>query len=117
MFTEDSNVEITKDKKSPASIYVISADGNINSVSDGGTIKLRGNSTALADKPAYNISFTNEQKVFKNAVADSAEVTVYPYGYNTLAPYNTYTYEQHVEYLKDWLKTRNEWICSQWNIN
>lgn len=69
VFTEDSNVKITKEKKSPASIQVISADGNINSVSDGGTIKLRGNSTALADKPAYNISFTNEQKVFKNAVA------------------------------------------------
>ena len=49
--------------------------------------------------------------------ADSAEVNIYAYGYNTVSPYNTYTYSQHVNYLRTWLKNRNEWICTQWGIS
>lgn len=48
---------------------------------------------------------------------DSAEFRVYPYGYSTLSPYINYTYEQHIEYLANWLKTRNQWLCSQWGID
>lgn len=58
---------ITKENKTPASLTIISGEGIVNTVSDGGTIKLRGNSTALADKPAYNISFSSKQQVFTDA--------------------------------------------------
>lgn len=67
VFTDDTNAKITKETKTPGSITIISGENTINSVSDTGTIKLRGNSTALADKPAYNISFSSKQKVFANA--------------------------------------------------
>lgn len=48
---------------------------------------------------------------------DSAEYNYYPYGYNTLSPYINYTYEQHIDYLENWLKERNQWLCSQWGID
>lgn len=48
---------------------------------------------------------------------DSAEYKYYPYGYNTLSPYINYTYDQHVEFLKNWLQKRNEWLCTQWGID
>lgn len=67
VFTDDANATITKNAKTPGSITIISGEGEVNSVSDVGTIKLRGNSTSLADKAAYNISFNTKQKVFANA--------------------------------------------------
>lgn len=48
---------------------------------------------------------------------DSAEITWYPYSYGTVSPYNTYTYDQHVAYLRTWLQNRNEWMCTQWGID
>lgn len=69
VFTDDSNATITKNAKTPGSITIISGEGDVNSVSDTGTIKLRGNSTALADKPAYNISFSSKQTVFTGAAS------------------------------------------------
>jgi hypothetical protein len=50
-------------------------------------------------------------------VADGAEYRVYRYSYSTDSPYNTYTYDQHISYLENWLKNRNEWICTQWGID
>lgn len=69
VYTEEDNPLITKEEKTDASITIISGEAAVNSVSQTGTIKLRGNSTALADKPAYNISFDSKQKVFENANA------------------------------------------------
>lgn len=54
---------------------------------------------------------------WSESAADGAEYSIYPYSYSTVAPYNTYTYAQHVDYLRTWLQNRNEWICSQWGIN
>lgn len=54
---------------------------------------------------------------WSESTADGAEYSVYPYSYSTVAPYSTYTYEQHIDYLRTWLQNRNEWICAQWNIN
>lgn len=54
---------------------------------------------------------------WSESVVDSAELKYYPYSYGTVAPYNTYTYDQHVEYLENWLKSKNEWICTQWGID
>lgn len=65
--TDEENPTITKENKTPASITVISGEEAVNSVSNSGTIKLRGNSTALADKPAYNISFSKKQELFSGA--------------------------------------------------
>lgn len=67
VYTEDDNPLITKENKTPASITIVSGEDGVNSVADSGTIKLRGNSTSLADKPAYNISFSSKKKVFENA--------------------------------------------------
>lgn len=54
---------------------------------------------------------------WSESTPDSAEFIYYPYGYNTLSPYINFTYNQHVEYLINWLKTRNQWLCSQWGID
>ena len=54
---------------------------------------------------------------WSESVPDSAEYTYYPYGYNTVSPYINYTYKQHVEYLVNWLETRDKWLCSQWGID
>ncbi|MCR5737928.1 MAG: CotH kinase family protein [Eubacterium sp.] len=54
---------------------------------------------------------------WSESVADSAEYNIYNYSYSTVAPYSTYTYDQHIEYLTNWLKNRNEWICGQWGID
>lgn len=67
VYTDDDNPKITKENKLPANITIISGESGVNSVTDAGTIKLRGNSTALADKPAYNISFKNKHKLFADA--------------------------------------------------
>lgn len=48
--------------------------------------------------------------------ADSAEYTIYAYGYNTIYPYSTYTYEQHVEFLRDWLMKRNNYLLTKWGL-
>ena len=65
--TDEDNPTITKEEKTPGTITIISGEDTVNSVSDTGTIKLRGNSTALADKPAYNISFSSKKEVFAGA--------------------------------------------------
>ena len=54
---------------------------------------------------------------WSESTADGAEYSVYPYSYSTVAPYSTYTYAQHIEYLTNWLKNRNQWLCSQWGVN
>lgn len=54
---------------------------------------------------------------WSESVADSYEQTGWQYSYSTVSPYNTYTYDQHIEYLTTWLQNRNEWICGQWGIN
>lgn len=54
---------------------------------------------------------------WSESTADGAEYSIYPYSYSTVAPYSTYTYQQHIDYLTTWLQNRNEWICSQWNID
>lgn len=59
--------DITKEDKTASSLTIISGDSVINTSSDSGTIKRRGNSTALADKPAYNISFNSKKEVIEGA--------------------------------------------------
>ncbi|MCI8955854.1 MAG: hypothetical protein HFG29_02550 [Eubacterium sp.] len=54
---------------------------------------------------------------WSESVADTYEQTGWQYSYSTVSPYNTYTYEQHIAYLTTWMQNRNEWICSQWEIN
>lgn len=54
---------------------------------------------------------------WSETVADGAEYTIYRYSYSTVSPYDTYKYDQHVEYLTNWLQNRNEWICDQWGID
>lgn len=54
---------------------------------------------------------------WSETTVDSAEVKYYPYSYGTVSPYNTYTYDQHVNYLRTWLQNRNEWMCTQWGID
>lgn len=49
--------------------------------------------------------------------ADSAEYSIYPYSYSTVSPYSTYTYDQHIEYLRTWLESRDKWLCTQWGID
>ena len=65
--TDEENPTITKENKTPGKITIVSGEEAVNSVSNTGTIKLRGNSTSLADKPAYNISFSSKEKVFTGA--------------------------------------------------
>lgn len=55
--------DITKAEKTSASLTIISGETAIKTVSNSGTIKRRGNSTSLADKPAYNISFDSKAEV------------------------------------------------------
>lgn len=55
--------DITKATKTIASLTIISGETGINTVSNSGTVKRRGNSTSLADKPAYNISFDKKAEV------------------------------------------------------
>lgn len=54
---------------------------------------------------------------WSESVVDSAENKYYPYSYGTIAPYNTYTYDQHIEFLTDWLENRNIWLCDTWGID
>lgn len=54
---------------------------------------------------------------WSETVVDSAENKYYPYSYGTVSPYNTYTYDQHIEYLRTWLQNKNEWMCTQWGID
>lgn len=54
---------------------------------------------------------------WSESTVDSAEIKYYPYSYGTVSPYSTYTYDQHVEFLRDWLQNRNEWMCEQWGID
>ncbi len=54
---------------------------------------------------------------WSESIADTYEQTGWQYSYSTVSPYNTYTYDQHLEYLTTWMQNRNEWICSQWGIN
>ncbi len=63
----NSDAAITKESKTAASLTIISGESSVSTAADSGTIKLRGNSTSLADKPAYNISFSSKQTVFTNA--------------------------------------------------
>lgn len=59
--------DITKADKTSSSLTIISGDSAINTSIDSGTIKRRGNSTSLADKPAYNISFNSKKEVIEGA--------------------------------------------------
>ena len=61
--TNNENADIVKATKTPASLTVKSEDSKINSASECGTIKLRGNSTANAQKKSYNISFDSKQEL------------------------------------------------------
>lgn len=47
---------------------------------------------------------------------DSAEWNIYPYSYGTIEPFNKYTYDEHVEFLTDWLYKRNVWLCETWGV-
>ncbi len=60
---------IEKGTKTAASLAVKSEGSEINSVSEYGTIKLRGNSTANAAKKSFNISFDSKQKLMPGAKA------------------------------------------------
>ena len=53
---------------------------------------------------------------WSESTADSAEYTVYRYSYSTDSPYSTYTYAQHITYLKNWLKNRNEYLVDTWGL-
>lgn len=91
---------------------------NIYQDNDLGTNQIDKLLSYMAASKDRNYSTTGEGGAgWSESQPDSAEVHFYPYGYNTLSPYNTYTYEQHVDYLRSWLKARNEWICSQWGIS
>lgn len=54
---------------------------------------------------------------WNESTADSAEYSIYPYSYSTVAPYSTYTYDQHISYLSTWLENRDKWLCTQWGID
>ena len=61
--TNNENSDIIKATKTPASLTVKSESSEINNASEFGTIKLRGNSTANAQKKSYNISFDSKQEL------------------------------------------------------
>lgn len=61
--TNNENSDIIKATKTPASLTVKSEGSEINNASEYGTIKLRGNSTANAQKKSYNISFNSKQEL------------------------------------------------------
>ena len=83
-----------------------------------GTSQITQISTDIEASRIRNYTSKNEGGAgWSESVADGAEYSIYPYSYSTVAPYNTYTYDQHIEYLETWLQNRNEWICSQWGIN
>lgn len=54
---------------------------------------------------------------WSESTADGAEYSIYRYSYSTVSPYSTYTYDQHIDYLKNWLENRDKWLCTQWNID
>ena len=83
-----------------------------------GTSQITQISTDIEASRIRNYTSKNEGGAgWSESVADGAEYSIYPYSYSTVEPYNTYTYDQHIEYLETWLQKRNEWICSQWGIN
>lgn len=62
-------------------------------------------------------SATNGGAGWSESTADGAEFSVYRYSYSTIDPYNTYTYSQHIEYLRSWLKNRNEYLVQTWGLS
>lgn len=70
-----------------------------------------------ASKDRNYASTSNGGAGWSETVVDSAENKYYPYSYGTIAPYNTYTYEQHIEFLTDWLENRNIWLCETWGVD
>lgn len=72
IYVKTDGTTITKEKKVAAEITVVDKDGGdlyeddtvYETINDTGTIKVRGNSTSVADKKPYNISFSKKQNVF-----------------------------------------------------
>lgn len=72
IYVTTDGTTITKDKKVPAQITVVDKkDGDLHednviydTIESDGTIKVRGNSTAVADKKPFNISFSKAKDVF-----------------------------------------------------
>ena len=72
IYVTTDGTTITKDKKVPAQITVVDKkDGDLyednviyDTIESDGTIKVRGNSTAVADKKPFNISFSKAKYVF-----------------------------------------------------
>ena len=91
---------------------------NIYSENSLGISRINANLNYMGKSKDRNYSAISEGGAgWSESAPDSAEYKYYPYGYNTLSPYINYTYDEHVEYLTNWLETRNKWMCSQWNIN
>lgn len=83
-----------------------------------GKSRIQKNIELMGESRVRNYTSTNQGGAgWSESVADTYEQTGWQYSYSTLSPYNTYTYEQHIEYLTTWMQNRNEWLCSQWGIN
>ncbi len=83
-----------------------------------GKSQIQKNIELMGESRVRNYTSTNQGGAgWSESVADTYEQTGWQYSYSTLSPYNTYTYEQHIEYLTTWMQNRNEWLCSQWGIN
>ncbi len=85
-----------------------------------GTNEIDANTAAIEASRIRNYtSAANNGAGWSETVADGAEYAhypSYPYSYSTLSPYNTYTYSQHVEYLRTWIKNRNEFLVDTWDL-
>lgn len=91
---------------------------NLYSENSLGISRINANLNYMGKSKDRNYSAISEGGAgWSQSTPDSAEYKYYPYGYSTLSPYINYTYDEHVEYLTNWLETRNKWMCSQWNIN
>lgn len=72
IYVTTDGTTITKEKKVPAQITVVDKEGGdlyednviYDTIESDGTIKVRGNSTAVADKKPFNISFSKAKDVF-----------------------------------------------------
>ena len=72
IYVTTDGTTITKEKKVPAQITVVDKEGGdlyednvtYDTIESDGTIKVRGNSTSVADKKTFNISFSKAKNVF-----------------------------------------------------
>ncbi len=106
------NAVIAKFKKMQPYIQNLYKDNQV------GTNQIDVNANIMAASRIKNYtSKENGGAGWSESTADGAEYSIYPYSYSTVSPYSTYTYDQHIDYLKTWLENRDKWLCEQWGIN